>query len=230
MASSLLQTGKSADVARRATSCAKRSTMRGTDERALVSAVAGRAPDRRLRAPRAAARRLIAQNGKNPRGYCRAGGSARGSAALPADRRCAGAGGADVSGGNDNGAFSLGHAAAAPRVRLPGARTVRQGDRDVRERAQNRAERSVGDALSDSGADGGEELLARRGARARRAVDSPRRSAPGPPGVAGAATRRQGRSGAGDSRGNRSHAQRRSRGVRRAGAGLRRGQSRRRRR
>ena len=220
MASSLLQTDniadvtKARDVLREAVDDARHRRTRA------LPAVAGRAPERRCR-QRGKRRAAVDRPERQESAWlCRAVGSARGSAALPADRGRARAGGGDVIGRQRQRLLAV-DAPAAPGVCLPGARTVRQSDRDVRKRAQDCAERSVGHALSDSGADGREELLERRGARACRAVDSPQRSAPGPHGVSRPATRREGRSGAGHSRGNRSHAQRRSRSGGRAGAGIR---------
>jgi tetratricopeptide (TPR) repeat protein len=106
MASSLLQTDNIADVTKARDILREAVTMRGTDERALylLSQAERRSGD--AGNAESAARRLIVQNGKNPRGYVALVGSARGSAALPADRGRARAAVATLSGSNDNG-FSL---------------------------------------------------------------------------------------------------------------------------
>ena len=169
--------------------------------------------------PKAAARRLIAQNARNVRGFVAL------AEALEERRRyqavvdaLAPAMAAFRQG--QNASVRAVAAAAASRLCVPADRAVRQGRGDVRGSAQAGAERSDADRLSDSGAAGREELHGGRRARASGARRPTRRSAARAARGRGAPPERARRSGHRPARGRRAEAQRRSRGLHRACAAV----------
>ena len=119
-----------------------------------------------------AARRAHRPEQPEPVGLLRARRSARRAAPVSGRRRRAGPVRQQKQGApirNDCGRA----AAAAPRVRVSGARAARQGDRHVRRGAQARAERSGGGRLSDPGATSPPRSTGGRRARARGAAEHP---------------------------------------------------------
>ena len=199
MASSLLQTDNIADVTKARDVLRDAVTIRGTDERALylLSQAERRAGD--ASNAESAARRLIVQNGKNPRGYVAL------AEALEDQRRyqpiidALAPAVTSFSGANDNGfsqSMLLPHLGFAYQElgqfdkaisTFETARKIAPNDPSVH-------------ALSDSGADGRQELQQRGRTRSRRPGDTAQRSPARAHGIARLATRREGRPGACDSR------------------------------
>ena len=218
-------------AARRATCCAKRSRCAAPTSARCTCCRRPSARRTTSTRPRATARQLIAQNAKNPRGYYALAEALEERQRYQDGRRRAGARRRRSSAAARTPAFALGDAAAASGLRVPAAGRVRQGDCDLRGSAEARPERPDGDRVPDSGAAVGQALRRRpidlaQAARTR----IPTRPAVRAARVAGAARERQGRSGAGRAaRTSLQQKPRRSAGAHRAGAGLRRRESRRRR-
>ena len=131
-----------------------------------VPAVAGRAAARRSRRRRGDRPQAHRAERPQPDGLLRAGDGARRAAAVPGGRRRAGAGGRGLplARRHEPGDRSR-PAAAASRLRVSGARRVRQGHRRLRRSAPARADRRVDHGVSRAGEPVGQEI--RGGARPR---------------------------------------------------------------
>ena len=173
-----------------------RGDARGEAERSAraVPVVAGRTAAWGLRCRRGVGSQTRRPERPEPDGLLRARDGARGAAAVPGGRGHAGAGGGrlQVARRHEPGDQSR-PAAAAPRLRLSGARRLRQGHRRLRRRAPSRAERCVDYRVPRAGAPVGQEIRVGARPRAQGARAEHGRSAVRAPRSAGAPPDREGR-------------------------------------
>ena len=191
-ASMLMNAGGAENVLKARTRLREAVKLRGTDERALYLLAQAERQTHELDAAESAARKLIAQNGKNPRGFYVLAETLEerqryqevidvlgpGAAAVPIGRRIR---------------TGARHVAAASGLFLPAVESIRRGDCHLRRSAQARARGSDGGRIPHSGESVREAVRSGHRAGARR----PRRISRGSPvraaRVAGASAERQGR-------------------------------------